>query len=103
MTGLTALAADALSRADSLAGSDVIAALEEAEITLASGEYFFPYGTRSVPDGVTTPAYMWHQWPDRQMLFLRYTETDQTSSDMQVVWPDQYAADAIIMDAGKDP
>ena len=86
----TWLIADAIRRAGTLSPDAVINALEETDITLASGHYTFPYGTRNPPDGVTVPAYLWHQWPESPFLYLQYTEKNQPATEMAVIWPPTY-------------
>ena len=84
------LAAYAMHSANSLATEDLIAALEQADVELASGHYTFPYNAQSPPDGQQAPAYLWHQWPEFPLLFLQYTEPSQRSAGMPVVWPPTY-------------
>lgn len=83
------IAADAIGRADSLAGEDIVTALEATEVEFASGLYYFPYVDRTPPD-TSTPEFMWHQWPDVQTLFLEYVEPMQSAEQMSVIWPDTY-------------
>ncbi len=83
------LMADAISRAGSLDPDDIITALEETDIDLAAGHYYFPYGSANPPSG-DVPAFMWHQWPDVPLLFLQYTEANQHSDDIEVIWPEAY-------------
>jgi len=81
--------ADAIERAGSLDPDAIIAALEETDIILAQGHYYFPYGSKNpVPEGV--PAWMWHQWPEPAVLFLQYFEVGQSAGEAAVVWPEQY-------------
>jgi branched-chain amino acid transport system substrate-binding protein len=84
------LAADAIGRANSLSSEAIIRALEESDVTLASGHYRFPYGMDSPPDGVTAPAFWWHQWMDAPLLYLQYTEVGQPASGAAVIWPATY-------------
>ncbi|GIV79248.1 MAG: hypothetical protein KatS3mg050_3642 [Litorilinea sp.] len=84
------LVADALNRATTPAGDDLITALEESDVELAGGHYYFPYGRANPPDGETVPAYMWHQWPDYPLLFLQYTEAGQDAAAMPIIWPEKY-------------
>ena len=84
------LVADAIQRAGSLAADDIIHALEKTDIELASGYYYFPYGSTNPPDGQAVPNYMWHQWPDPQLLFLQYTAPGQTARTAPVIWPPIY-------------
>lgn len=97
------LLADALRRAATLTGTDLVAALEASDIILASGRYFFPYTAQHpVPD--SAPAYAWHQWPDPHTLYLQYTEPWQPSAKMPVLWPEVYrTADAPVIHATPTP
>jgi len=83
------LMADAVNRADTLIPDQVINALENADIELAAGRYYFPYGTKDPGEGFV-PDYMWHQWPDVPLLFLQYSEVNQNAEDMTVIWPKLY-------------
>ncbi|MCB0107555.1 MAG: ABC transporter substrate-binding protein [Caldilineaceae bacterium] len=85
------LIADAIGRADSLVPNAIIDALEKTDITLAAGHYNFPYGSSSPPDAQGVAPYLWHQWPTPPILYLQYTETNQLSSQMQVIWPPAYS------------
>lgn len=84
------LLADAMERSDGIAPEAIIAALERSDIELAAGRYYFPFGSANPPDGVTTPDYMWRQWPDAPILFLEYTAPNQPAAEMAVIWPDTY-------------
>ena len=84
------LAADAIKRAGTLAPTPIIAALETTNIELASGRYTFPYGSHNPPDGERVPDFMWHQWPDPQILMLQYGPTAQKATDIAVIWPQLY-------------
>ncbi len=83
------LMVDAITRSGSLDPDEIIQALEQTDIELASGHYYFPYGTKNPAEGFV-PDYMWHQWPDVPLLFLQYTERNQNSEDMSVIWPETY-------------
>jgi ABC-type branched-subunit amino acid transport system substrate-binding protein len=84
------LLADAVERAGSLQGPAIVIALENARIQLAAGSYSFPYTSLNPPGADGVPAYLWHQWPDVQTLYLQYTEPGQPTADMPVVWPERY-------------
>ncbi|MEZ4712996.1 MAG: ABC transporter substrate-binding protein [Caldilineaceae bacterium] len=84
------LLAHAIENAQSLAPDLIIESLESIDIELASGRYYFPYGAQNRPAATDTPAYMWHQWPNVPLLYLQYTEPNQLSSDMSVLWPEVY-------------
>lgn len=88
------LVADAIARAGSLAADDIIHALEKTDIELASGYYYFPYGSTNPPDGQEVPDYMWHQWPDPQLLYLQYTAPGQSARVAPVIWPPIYQTTA---------
>lgn len=84
------LMADAINRAGSLDPDAIIAALEDTEYEGAAGTYTFPYGTQNPPEADGQPAFMWHQWPEVPLLFLQYTEANQHSDDVEVIWPETY-------------
>lgn len=84
------LVADAIKRANTLAADEIIRALEQTDLELASGHYTFPYGSTNPPDGKKVPNYMWHQWPEPQLLYLQYTEVGQASRLAPVIWPPIY-------------
>lgn len=81
---------DAIGRAPSLRGMDLVKALEESDVELAAGRYSFPYGSNQPPDGQTTPEHYWHQWTNPPLLYLRYTQDLQDPALLDVVWPDIY-------------
>jgi ABC-type branched-subunit amino acid transport system substrate-binding protein len=79
----------AIETAGSLDPDAMIEALENVDIVLAQGRYYFPYGSDNpVPDD--QPAWMWHQWPDPAVLFLQYFEEGQTADEAAVVFPEVY-------------
>lgn len=81
--------ADAIERAGTTEPDALIQALEETDIELAQGHYYFEYTSANpVPDDV--PAYMWHQWPDPAVLMLEYFEPNQGPADAAVIWPPTY-------------
>lgn len=84
------LMADAIQRAGTLRADEIIRALETTDIELASGYYYFPYGSTNPPDGEKAPTYMWHQWPDPQLLYLQYTEPGQSARAAPIIWPPTY-------------
>lgn len=84
------LLADAVQRASSLNGTDLIKALEGSDIELAAGRYTFPYGSSQPPDGLDTPAYAWHQWMKPPLLYLMFTEPGQDPATAAVIWPEYY-------------
>lgn len=84
------LMADAINRAGSLDPDAIITALEATDIELAAGHYYFPYGSNNPPEAAGEAAFMWHQWPEVPLLFLQYTEANQHSDDIEVIWPATY-------------
>lgn len=83
--------ADAIDRAESTDGPDVVSALEATDITLTQGRYFFDYTSENpLPDDGSVPEYMWHQWPDPAVIVIEFTETGQDPADAPVVWPPAY-------------
>lgn len=84
------LMADAIKRANSLTADKIIHALEQTDIELAAGRYTFPYGSTNPPDGKEVPHFMWHQWPDPQLLYLQYTAPGQSGRTAPVIWPPTY-------------
>lgn len=84
------LLADAMQRAPTLHGDDLIAALESSDIELAAGRYTFPFGAAQPPNGENTPTYAWHQWMTPPLLYLMITEAGQSPASMPAIWPEQY-------------
>lgn len=83
--------ADAIDRAESTEGEDVVLALEETDITLTQGRYYFEYtSTNPLPEDGSVPNYMWHQWPDPAVIVIQYTEEGQDPGSAPVVWPPAY-------------
>lgn len=84
------LMASATERAASLHAADIIAALESSDIELAAGRYCFTTLYKNDDLCPSSLGPLWHQWPDAQLLFLQYTEPNQPSSEMEVLWPPLY-------------
>jgi branched-chain amino acid transport system substrate-binding protein len=83
--------ADAMERAGTTESAALIDALEDTDIELAQGRYYFEYTSKNpIPDDGSVPAYMWHQWPDPAVLILQYFEPGQDWKDAAVVWPPVY-------------
>ncbi len=81
--------ADAIERAGTTEPDALIKALEQTDINLAQGHYYFEYTSENpVPDDV--PDFMWHQWPDPAVLMLQYFEKNQGPADAAVIWPETY-------------
>lgn len=83
--------ADAMERAGTFTDPDAIAlALEETDIELSQGRYYFEYTSLNpdMPDDV--PPYMWHQWPDPIVTVMQYFEEGQSSLNAAVIWPPTY-------------
>ncbi len=83
--------ADAIERAGTTESRALIAALEDTDITLAQGRYYFQYTSKNpLPGDGSVPAYMWHQWPDPAILVMQYFEPKQDWKDAAVIWPPAY-------------
>jgi ABC-type branched-subunit amino acid transport system substrate-binding protein len=83
--------ADAIERAGTTEPEALIKALEETDIDLAQGRYWFQYTSDNpLPEDGSVPAYMWHQWPDPAVLMLQYFEPNQNWEDAAVIWPPVY-------------
>jgi ABC-type branched-subunit amino acid transport system substrate-binding protein len=83
--------ADAMERAGTTDPEALIDALEDTDIDLAQGHYYFEYTSENpIPDDGSVPAYMWHQWPDPAVLMLQYFEPGQDWKEAAVVWPEVY-------------
>lgn len=83
--------ADAIERAGTTESAALITAIEETDINLAQGRYYFEYtSSNPLPTDGSVPAYMWHQWPDPAVLLLQYYEPNQSWQDAAVIWPEVY-------------
>lgn len=83
--------ADAIERAGTTESQALIAALEDTDIVLSQGHYWFKYTSKNpLPADGSVPEYMWHQWPDPAVLLLQYFEPGQDWKDAAVVWPPIY-------------
>ena len=83
--------ADAIERAGTTESQALIDALEDTDVTLAQGRYYFEYTSKNpLPDDGSVPDYMWHQWPDPAILLLQYFEADQVWTEAAVIWPEVY-------------
>ncbi len=83
--------ADAIEQAGSTDSDAIIAAIEETDLVLSQGRYYFEYtSSNPLPDDGSVDAYMWHQWPNPAVLMLQYFEQGQSSEDAAVVWPEVY-------------
>ena len=83
--------ADAIERAGTTESQALIAALEDTDIALAQGRYYFTYTSKNpLPSDGSVPAYMWHQWPDPAILVMQYFEPNQEWLDAAVIWPPAY-------------
>jgi branched-chain amino acid transport system substrate-binding protein len=83
--------ADAIERAGTTQPGAVLDALEDTDINLAQGRYWFQYTSDNpLPDDGSVPAYMWHQWPDPAVLLIQYFEPNQDWKDAAVIWPEVY-------------
>jgi len=85
------IVADAIERAGTTESEALIAALEDTDINLAQGRYYFEYTSKNpIPSDGSVPDYMWHQWPDPAVLLIQYFEPDQDWKDAAVIWPEVY-------------
>ncbi len=83
--------ADAIERAGTTEPEALIKALEETDINLAQGRYWFKYTSENpLPEDGSVPAYMWHQWPDPAVLLIQYFEPNQSWEEAAVIWPPVY-------------
>lgn len=83
--------ADAVERAGTTEPQALIDALEDTDIALAQGRYWFQYTSKNpLPDDGSVPDYMWHQWPDPAVLLLQYFEPNQAWQEAAVIWPPVY-------------
>jgi ABC-type branched-subunit amino acid transport system substrate-binding protein len=83
--------ADAIERAGTTEPKALIDALEDTDINLAQGHYYFKYTSKNpLPADGSVAAYMWHQWPDPAVLLLQYFEPNQDWKEAAVVWPEVY-------------
>lgn len=86
--------ADAIDRAETTEPEAVVLALEETDITLTQGRYYFEYTSMNpLPDDGSVPEYLWHQWLDPAVIVIQFTEEGQDPGDAPVVWPPAYQTD----------
>jgi branched-chain amino acid transport system substrate-binding protein len=85
------LVADAIQRAGSTDTGAIIRALEQTDMQLTNGRYYFPYGSNSPPAQSGADRSLWHQWTDPPVLLLQYTEVNQPPAEMAVLWPPTYS------------
>lgn len=82
------IVADAIKRAGTTEPKALIAAIENTDIVLAQGRYWFKYtSVNPVPTDGSVPAYMWHQWPDPAVLMMQYFKPNQGWQDAAIIWP----------------
>jgi branched-chain amino acid transport system substrate-binding protein len=85
------IVADAIKRAGTTDPTALIKAIEETDITLAQGRYWFKYtSANQLPSDGSVPAYMWHQWPDPLILIMQYFKPNQAWQDAAILWPPTY-------------
>jgi branched-chain amino acid transport system substrate-binding protein len=85
------LVADAIERAGSTDPDAIIDALEQADITLAQGRYYFPYGRHNpIPADGSVPDWMWHQWPDAAVIMQQYFVFGQDPDEAAVIFPEAF-------------
>lgn len=82
---------DAIKKAGTTEPKALIAAIEETNVVLAQGRYWFKYTSQNpLPSDGSVPAYMWHQWPDPAVLLMQYVKPKQDWKDAVIVWPPAY-------------
>lgn len=82
---------DAIDRAETTESEAVVMALEETDITLTQGRYYFEYtSSNPLPDDGSVADYLWHQWPDPAVIVIQFYEEGQDPGDAAVVWPPAY-------------
>ncbi len=91
------LIADAVTRSPSLLGADLVQTLASTDLVLAAGRYRFPVNSANPPDNEKIPAYLWHQWQDVPLLYVQYTEPNQSAANMGAIWPPAYQTVAIAI------
>jgi ABC-type branched-subunit amino acid transport system substrate-binding protein len=85
------IVADAIKRAGTTDSKALITAIENTDIVLAQGRYWFEYTSKNpLPTDGSVPTYMWHQWPDPAILVMQYFKTGQAWQDAAVIWPPAY-------------
>jgi len=83
--------AAAIERAGTTEPKALIDALEDTDVNLAQGRYWFKYTSKNpLPTDGSVPAYMWHQWPDPAVLLLQYFQPNQDWKEAAVLWPEVY-------------
>lgn len=88
------IVADAIKSAGTTDSKALISALEDTDVTLAQGHYYFKYTSKNpLPSDGSVPKYMWHQWPDPAVLMLEYTKPNQDWKEAPVIWPETYQTD----------
>lgn len=83
------LLVDAMRESPSLAGSDLVNALERCDDVLTSGQITFALSSQTAKPA-SEPTYLWHQWVESQILYLQYTYPNQPADAMPVIWPPHY-------------
>jgi branched-chain amino acid transport system substrate-binding protein len=85
------IVANAITKAGSTDSKALISAIEDTDVVLAQGRYWFKYTSKNpVPSDGSVPAYMWHQWPDPAILLMQYFKPKQAWQDAAIVWPPTY-------------
>jgi branched-chain amino acid transport system substrate-binding protein len=80
----------AILAAQSLAGPDLVQALESTDLEVTGSLIRFPYNAGNPPGEAGAPAYNWHQHLSPQMLYLQYSVPEQPAQEVPVIWPAQY-------------
>ena len=85
------IVADAIKKAGTTESKALISAIEDTDVVLAQGRYWFKYTSKNpLPADGSVPAYMWHQWPDPAVLLIQYFKPKQAWQDAAVIWPPAY-------------
>lgn len=80
------LLAETLRTAPSWQSNELIETLEQSNITITSGAIHFPY-TSFTSEDADFPPYLWHQWDTNPLIYLQYTDPNQSSDDLTIIWP----------------
>jgi branched-chain amino acid transport system substrate-binding protein len=83
--------ADAIKRSGTTESQALITAIEQTDVVLAQGRYWFEYTSANpLPTDGSVATYMWHQWPDPAILVMQYFQPNQAWQDAAVIWPPAY-------------
>jgi len=88
------LLASSLKAAHSWNGNEIVASLEQVNEPLSNGVVSFAVSSIT-PLKSDQPAYLWHQWQESQVLYLQYTEANQSADAMSVIWPPRFQSPSL--------